>query len=105
MKGDIEKLIEEEQNLKQQLMETRKKIASEMVDGAICVSSEMAEYAREELGINKTVVIQNGSDPAMFSPSKKRANIFDHRKFIVIWAGSTEYIWQGSNIPYLDRRS
>ena len=76
------------------LFKTRKKLASKLVDGAICVSSEMADYARSALGIKKTIVIPNGSDPDLFSP-RKNNDVFDCGKFTILWAGSPEYNWQG----------
>jgi|GEM_PF-1269603 len=75
----------------------RKKLAK-MVDAAICVSSEMEEYARNFLGIDKTIIIPNGSDPDMFKPQCDDPDMFDKQKFHVIWSGSTEYAWQGYNI-------
>jgi glycosyltransferase involved in cell wall biosynthesis len=68
------------------------------VDIAICVSEEMAEYAREILKIPKVYVVPNGSDPAMFSPGKRNKNIYGTNKFAVLWAGSSKYVWQGHQI-------
>jgi len=74
----------------------RKQLAS-MVDAAVCVSAEMEEYARNELGIEKTFVVPNGSDVDMFSPEKKDP-AFHKDRFKVLWAGSQEFAWQGFRI-------
>jgi len=77
----------------------RKKLAS-MVDAALCVSLEMEEYAIKELGIKKTIVVPNGSDPEMFGPHKRRSDSLDNSKFRVLWSGSTDpkYTWQAFNL-------
>ena len=79
------------------LNKNRKKLAK-MVDAAVCVSAEMEEYARNNLGINNTIIVPNGSNPAMFNPHKRDADIYDGQKFKVIWSGSTEYKWQALTI-------
>ena len=76
----------------------RKRLAREMVNGAICVSDEMETYARDALGIQNTCVIPNGSDPVLFSPKKPDNTIFDGAKFVVLWVGSSEYKWQGHEL-------
>ncbi|MDY6986994.1 MAG: glycosyltransferase [Thermodesulfobacteriota bacterium] len=75
----------------------RKRLAK-MVNAAICVSAEMEQYAREELAIQRTFVVPNGSDPAMFNPAKRDPNLYGTSKFKVIWAGSAAYPWQGLHI-------
>lgn len=72
----------------------RKKLAR-TVDLAICVSDEMGEYARDELGIKKVFIIPNGSDPEHFSPEKKNDSMYDKRKYKILWSGSSKYKWQG----------
>ncbi|MGB9716147.1 MAG: glycosyltransferase family protein [Thermodesulfovibrionales bacterium] len=78
----------------QKLNKRRKKLAK-MVDMAICVSCEIEQYAKNELGVKKTFVIHNGSDPELFTPEKKDNNIYDRTKYKVLWAGSPKYKWQG----------
>jgi len=75
----------------------RKKLAK-MVSAAICVSTEMEQYAKEQLEIQKTFVVPNGSDPAMFNPAKSDPNLYGTSKFKVIWSGSPTYPWQGLQV-------
>lgn len=69
-----------------------------MVDAAICVSSEMEQYARSFLGIKRTFVLPNGSDVRLFSPERREQGLYEAGKFKVIWTGSAEYAWQGLHI-------
>ena len=85
-----------EMEIKKNIM--RRKGFAKFVDAAICVSIEMEEYARDELGIKKTFVVPNGSDPGLFSPEKRDPSIYGESQFKVLWAGSTQYPWQGYNI-------
>ena len=71
---------------------------AKLVDAAICVSKEMEIYAQQELGITKTIVIPNGSDPELFCPTKKQPGLYAPHKFIVLWSGSPQYAWQGLEI-------
>jgi glycosyltransferase involved in cell wall biosynthesis len=68
-----------------------------MVDAAICVSSQLTEYAGEKLCISKSVVVPNGSDPLLFSPKKRSKDLFkDHEStFKVIYIGDSRWPWQG----------
>lgn len=75
-------------------MRRRRELAG-MVDAAVCVSEEMEEYARTELGIGKTFVIPNGSDAEMFTPAKRDASVYGTRKYTILWSGSPKYGWQG----------
>ena len=70
---------------------------AKLVDGAICVTKAMENYAQNELGVKKTIVIPNGSDPELFAPSKKQEDLLNN-KFIVLWSGSPQYEWQGLKI-------
>jgi len=79
------------------LNQLRKSLAR-LVDGAICVSEEMARYAKQDLEIKNCVVIPNGSDPELFNPVKKSPSLFNPDQFIVLWAGSPKYSWQGLEI-------
>jgi glycosyltransferase involved in cell wall biosynthesis len=72
----------------------RRKLAR-LVDGAICVSDEIERYARAELGIARTAVIPNASDPAQFDPASRDAGLYPRDRFVVVWAGSPQYPWQG----------
>jgi glycosyltransferase involved in cell wall biosynthesis/GT2 family glycosyltransferase len=78
-------------------MSRRRKELAHMVDAAICVSSEIEIYAQQSLGISRTFVLPNGSDPIQFSPTRKNTELFGG-KFTVLWSGSAEYPWQGHRI-------
>jgi len=77
----------------------RKNLA-EKVDAAICVSEELSQYAVEGLGITKFKVIPNGSDPTLFSPDKKRDDLFNghNNRFKIIYIGDSQYPWQGFDL-------
>lgn len=70
---------------------------AKLVDCAICVSAEMESYARTTLGIKKTYVLPNGSDPELFKPSPSGSPPHDEF-FRVLWSGSPKYCWQGHKI-------
>lgn len=76
---------------------------AKMVDAAICVSSQLMEYAVEKLCISESVVVPNGSDPLLFSPEKKSEDLFrDYEStFKVIYIGDSRWPWQG--IDYVKR--
>ncbi|MFO0980685.1 MAG: glycosyltransferase [Planctomycetota bacterium] len=73
----------------------RRRMLARLVTGAICISDEMQDYARRELEIANTVVVPNGSDPDVFSPARRDPSLYPEGKLVVIWAGSSEYPWQG----------
>ena len=64
-------------------------------DLAVCVSQSIADYATDRLGIGRTIVVPNGSDPAMFSPDVapvKRMRPFKE-KLNACWIGSAGLGW------------
>lgn len=67
------------------------------VSAACCVSRALKKYARKDLKIAYCEVIPNGSDPDVFSPSKKKDDLFSGYKnyFKVIYAGDSRWPWQG----------
>lgn len=73
----------------------KRKALARLVDAAVCVSEEMEEYARSRLGIGRTFVIPNGSDPHAFSPERRDPSLHGTDRFTAIWTGSTGYRWQG----------
>lgn len=80
---EVKKVIEELQ------------LAARRCDLAVCVSQSIADYATDRLGIDRTIVVPNGSDPAMFSPDiepVKRMQPFQE-KLNVCWIGSAELGW------------
>jgi len=74
----------------------RKRLAGK-VDAAVCVSSPVARYASEELGIRDVRVVPNGSDIALNHPDRERIALSDsmQKRFKVLYAGSPTYPWQG----------
>lgn len=76
----------------------RRRRLARLVTGAICVSQEIEHYARSELGIHTTTVIANASDASLFDPALRDATLFPAGRFVVIWAGSPQYPWQGLGI-------
>jgi len=61
-------------------------------DLAVCVSPASEKYVKEKLGINRTIVISNGSDPDLFNPNKspvQRMKSFVNN-FNVVWIGSAK---------------
>ena len=77
----------------------RIKIAQKMVNGAICVSEEIEAYAQKVLGIQNTCIIENGSDPVLFYPSKANDHhTNESKKFTVLWVGSPQYQCQANSL-------
>jgi glycosyltransferase involved in cell wall biosynthesis len=76
----------------------RRRILARLVDAAVCVSEEMEGYARAFLGLDRTYVVPNGSDPHAFSPDRRDPSLFGDGRFKAIWCGSVEYRWQGINL-------
>ncbi len=77
----------------------RRKYAK-LVDAAICVSDPLKDYAVNGLGIKNCEVVPNGSDPNLFSPEKKRIDLFPGYDdyFKVIYAGDSRWPWQGFDL-------
>jgi len=76
----------------------RRRALALLADAAVCVSEEMEDYARSFLGIRRTCIVPNGSNPDIFSPGKKDPALYGTNRFKVIWVGSAEYRWQGINL-------
>lgn len=64
-------------------------------DLAVCVSSKLAEYVQEYLGINKTMVVPNGSDPSLFLPKSRLipAVQTNPHSLNIVWIGSADLGW------------
>lgn len=77
----------------------RRRLA-ERVTTAVCVSSALARYAREGLGIPGAVVIPNGADHEAVSPIGPKADLpFEASDALrVLYAGSPIYPWQGMGL-------
>ncbi len=58
---------------------------AKVCDLAICVSEPMAAYARNNLGLKKTKVIPNGSDPVHFQPGRNSITVFDRDALNVVF--------------------
>lgn len=75
-----------------------RKSLAERVDAAVCVSSSMGKYARNDLGIGHVLVAPNGgpliSEMEIAERRKKRAN----KVFTVFYSGSAIYPWQGLDL-------
>jgi glycosyltransferase involved in cell wall biosynthesis len=76
----------------------RRRALALLADTAICVSEEMEDYARSFLGIRKTFLVPNGSNPGIFSPERSDPSLYGTDRFNVIWIGSAEYRWQGIDL-------
>jgi glycosyltransferase involved in cell wall biosynthesis len=65
-------------------------------DLAVCVSAHLAEYVRTKLGIARTLVVPNGSDPDLYTPDApvvpRLAGVGDE-VFNVLWIGSAYVDW------------
>jgi glycosyltransferase involved in cell wall biosynthesis len=64
-------------------------------DLAVCVSQHLADYVRNNLGIERTITIPNGSDPDLYTPAaepvarvRKAPDVFN-----VLWIGSAFTAW------------
>jgi glycosyltransferase involved in cell wall biosynthesis len=65
-------------------------------DLAVCVSAPMADYVRKNLGIMRTVVVPNGSDPDLYTPDAPivpRLKDVGDDIFNVVWVGSWFVSW------------
>ena len=65
-------------------------------DFAVCVSQHLADYVNKKLGIARTLVVPNGSDPELYTPDapvvKRLAGAGDDL-FNVLWIGSSYVEW------------
>jgi glycosyltransferase involved in cell wall biosynthesis len=65
-------------------------------DLAVCVSAHLADYVHKNLGIKRTLVVPNGSDPDLYTPE---APVVPHLRdcdpstFNVLWIGSAYVAW------------
>lgn len=74
----------------------RKRLLARLVDAAVCVSSELADYAARYYGIRRCIVAPNGGDPATYLPQGGGTFLADlNDRFIVFWAGDAGFPWQG----------
>jgi glycosyltransferase involved in cell wall biosynthesis len=71
-----------------------RELSARRVSAALCVSKPLVNYARD-LGIERAILVPNGSDPEMFRPDLHQPSVFPglENKFRVLWAGSTDYSW------------
>src|SRR5690606_12396519 len=75
----------------------RRRLAKK-VDVAICVSSGLASYARNELGVEKVMVLPNGGPLMTEAQIKSRRLKREDDRFTVLYSGSAMYPWQGLDI-------
>jgi len=72
------------------------KIRSRLADvcaGAVCGSANMARYARQALGIERTLVSPNSANPSRFPSTPRPAG-----RFTAFWTGAAVYPWQGVDL-------
>ncbi len=75
--------------------DTRRRLASS-VRAAICMSDASRDYAVEDLGVDRAIVIPNGGDPEMFSPERANHSFYSQfgNAFRVVYAGDSRWPWQ-----------
>ena len=80
--------------------ERQRREYAKRVEAAICVSRQLIDYAVNKLGISKSIVISNGSDPSLFFPEKKNGDLFKNysETFKVIYIGDSRWPWQGFDL-------
>jgi len=78
----------------------RRKRLARLTDACICVSEELRDHSINKLGIKNSFVVENGSNPDLFSPEKKNPAIYGayKDKFKVIWMGRARSPWQKVDI-------
>jgi len=66
-------------------------------DLAVCVSAHLADYVRNRLGIARTLVVPNGSDPDLYTPDApvvpRLQGAGEDGTFNVLWIGSAYVDW------------
>lgn len=65
-------------------------------DLAVCVSQHLADYVKTNLGIARTLVVPNGSDPDLYTPDAPvvpRLSGVGDETFNVLWIGSAYVDW------------
>ena len=94
----------ERRNARTAVVDLTWRMLSGLVDTAICISAELRDYIQQRYRIKTVVSIPNGSDPELFSPHKaQRATVFPDfapDDFLVLWAGSAQFPWQGVDLVY-----
>lgn len=69
-------------------------------DLAVCVSRSLANYVQEKLGLQRVLVVPNGSDPDLFRPDlapvRRVERNPDHLN--VVWIGSADLRWQNFDL-------
>lgn len=77
----------------------RKRLAG-LVDACISVAGEIKDYSLKELNIKNSFVVENGSNPELFSPEKRNPDIYGKYKdkFKVLWMGRVRSPWHGVDI-------
>jgi len=69
-------------------------------DLAICVSRELATYVTEKLGIQRVLIVPNGSDPKLFHPDVEPVSRVQRyaRQLNVVWIGSAYLSWHNFDL-------
>ena len=69
-------------------------------DLATCVTTELAAYVRERLGIRRVLVVPNGSDPHLFRPDQEPVSRIQRnpQQLNVVWVGSAHLAWNNFDL-------
>ena len=78
--------------------EKHRKQLARRVDAATCVSSSLAEYAMDGLGIERAVVLPNGGPLLTEDEIDRRRQGRKSTAFTVLYSGSAMYPWQGLDL-------
>lgn len=75
----------------------RRRLLAPTMDGCICVSQTLADYAERTWGSKHNFVIPSGSDPDVFTPQARSGDAYPELtdRFKVVWAGTPQFRWHG----------
>ena len=94
----------ERMNFRSRIVEGAWRALRPLADAAVCVSDELGGYLRDVLKIRRVEVVPNGSDPQQFTPARGDRALLspdpERDEFVVLWAGSAQFPWQGIQTIY-----
>ncbi len=69
-------------------------------DLAVCVSQHLADYVKQNIGIQRTLTVPNGSDPDLYTPDAKPVTRIakNEKVFNVLWIGSAFTAWHNFSL-------
>ncbi|MFC1515071.1 glycosyltransferase [Candidatus Omnitrophota bacterium] len=81
-------------------IEKRWMFYTKFVDGIICISKEVHDYASRFRNVRENCLVPNGSDPIMFSPERASKGIFHDLDGCtkILWLGSGRYAWHDLDV-------